>query len=104
MDTDVGAVLPLTQEQLEDACAQVKELKGETNGILRPTAQRHIQGYLTNYISLFAEPERPVYIDGTPPIWRAKIFLRLRGQGRVCELGTIDVNASNGRIMPIGMR
>lgn len=100
LNAETGAVIPLTQAQLEDIRAQAIEHCREATGVSGPTARRNIQGYLTNYVSLFAEADRPVYHDGNPPCWRATIFLRLRGQGRVCDLGTLAVNACTGEVMP----
>jgi len=99
-----GTVIPLTAEQIEDARDQAIEYRGEATEILRPTARRRMQGYLTNYVSLFAVPERPVYLDGNPPLWRATIFLQIRGRGRVCDLGTLDVNARTGDVIALSRK
>jgi len=101
VDATVGVVIPLTQEQIEDAHDQAIDLRGEAKSILRPIARRHIQGYLTNYVSLFAVPDRPIYLDGNPPLWRATISLRLRGQEHVCDLGTLDLNARTGEVISV---
>jgi hypothetical protein len=101
VDAQTGQVIPLTVEQMEDMRDRLKEHAGETAGILRPTAQRRANGYLTNYVSLFAKADRPVWVAGDRPVWRATVFLRLRGQGRVCDLGIIDVDAQTGEVMSL---
>ena len=101
IDADTGTVIPLTATQIEDARDEALEYRGEADGILRPTARRYMQGYLTNHVSLFAVPDRPIYLEGNPPLWRATVFLQLRGRGRVCDLGTLDVNARTGEVNAI---
>lgn len=101
IDAQTGAVMPLTTDQIEDIRDRRKEQTGEAVGVLRPTAQMHANGYLTTYVSLFAKADRPVWVAGARPVWRATAFLRLRGHGRVCDLGTIDVDAQTGAVVPL---
>jgi hypothetical protein len=101
VDAQTGEVMPLTVEQVEDMRDRLKAHTGEAKGIVRPAAQMRANGYLSNYVSLFAKADRPVWVAGDPPVWRATAFLRLRGQGRVCELGTIDVDAQTGEVLPL---
>lgn len=96
-----GEVIPLSVEQVEDLRDRIKEQCGQGEGILRPTAQIRANGYLTNHVSLFAQTDRPVFIAGDPPRWRATAFLWLRGRGRVCDLGAIEVNAQSGEVVPL---
>lgn len=101
VDAQTGSVIPLTEEQVEDMRDRRKEHLGEATGILRPTAQILANGYLADQVSLFAKADRPVWVADTRPLWRATVFLRLRGQGRVCDLGTIDVDAQTGEVGPL---
>lgn len=101
VDAQTGSVVPLSDEQVEDMRDRIKEHTGEGSGILRPTAQIRANGYLTNYVSLFANADRPVWVAGNRPRWRATVFLRLRGQGRVCDLGVIEVDAQTGEVVPL---
>lgn len=101
VDAQTGAVVPLTREQLEDMRDRHKEYTGQAVGILRPTAQMRANGYLTNYVSLFAKADRPVWVAGSRPVWRATAFLRLQGHSRVCDLGTIDIDAHTGEVVPL---
>jgi hypothetical protein len=101
VDVQTGSVVPLSDEQVEDMRDRIKEHMGEGSGILRPTAQIRANGYLTNYVSLFANADRPVWVADNRPRWRATAFLRLRGQGRVCDLGVIEVDAQTGEVVPL---
>lgn len=101
VDAQSGAVVPLTHEQLEDMRDRRKEQTGEAVGVLRPTAQSRATGYLADYVALGAKADRPVWVAGARPVWRATAFLRLRGYGRVCDLGTIDVDAQTGEVVPL---
>lgn len=101
VDAQTGQVISLTAEQIEDMRDRFNEHTGEATGILRPTAQITANGYLTNYVSLFAKADRPVFVDGECPVWRATVFLRLRGHGRVSDLGAIDVDAQTGQVIPL---
>jgi hypothetical protein len=101
VDAENGKVIPLTSEQVEDMQDRLKEHKGEAKGILRPTAQITANGYLTNHVSLFAKADRPMLVEGKRPVWRSTVFLRLRGQGRVWDLGTIEVDAQTGKVIAL---
>lgn len=101
VNAQTGAVVPLTDDQIEDMRDRCKEHTGEAVGILRPTAQVRANGYLADYVALGAKADRPVWVAGARPVWRATAFLRLRGYGRICDLGTIDVDAQTGEVVPL---
>jgi hypothetical protein len=101
VDAQTGEILALSAEQVEDMGDRIREQRGEAAGILRPAAQMRANGYLTNYVSLFAKADRPVWVEGERPRWRATVFLHLRGQGRVCDLGAIEVDAQTGDVIPL---
>lgn len=101
VDAQSGEVVPLIREQIEDMRDRRKEQTGEAVGVLRPTAQIRATGYLANYVALGAKADRPVWVADARPVWRATAFLRLRGYGRVCDLGTIDVDAQTGEVIPL---
>lgn len=101
VDAQTGCVIALTEEALEDMRDRHKEHIGEANGIVRPAAQMLANGYLADHVSLFAKADRPVWVAGDRPLWRATVFLRLRGQGRVCDLGRIEVDAQTGTVVPL---
>jgi hypothetical protein len=104
VDARTGVVAPLTAEQIEDMRDRLQAETGTAKAILRPAAQITANGYLSDYVSLFAKTERPVLITGDRPLWRATVFLRLRGHGRVCDLGVIDVDAQTGEVMPLSQK
>jgi hypothetical protein len=99
VDDRLQAVIPLAQEALEDVQDCANESCTETTLILRPAARRRIQGYLTNHVSLFAKPDRPFFVDGVRPVWRANILFQTRGSGRYENIGTIDVDAKSGEVI-----
>ena len=101
VDAQTGSVIALTEEQVEDMRDRHKEHLGEANGVVRPTAQMLANGYLADHVSLFAKADRPTWVAGDRPVWRATVFLRLRGQGRVCDLGTVEVDAQTGTVVPL---
>jgi hypothetical protein len=101
VDAQTGEVVPLTAEQVEDMRDRIKEQSGGATGILRSAAQVRANGYLSNHVSLFAKADRPIWVEGDRPMWRATVFLRLRGQGRVCDLGAIDVDTQTGEVIPL---
>lgn len=101
VDAQTGQVVPLTAEQVEDMRDRLKEHTGAAKGIVRPRAQMNANGYLADHVSLSAKADRPVFVAGDRPVWRATVFLRLRGHGRVCDLGVIDVDAQTGEVVPL---
>jgi hypothetical protein len=101
VDARTGEVVPLTVEQIEDMRDRLKEHRGEAKGIVRPRAQMNANGYLADHIALSVKADRPVFVAGDRPVWRATAFLRLCGHGRVCDLGVIDVDAQTGEVVPL---
>src|SRR5262245_7458563 len=77
VDAQTGEVLPLTAEEVEDMRDRLKEHTGEAKGIIRPRAQVNANGYLADQVSLSAKADRPVFVAGDRPVWRATAFLRL---------------------------
>jgi hypothetical protein len=104
VDAQTGQVIPLTAEQVEDMRDRLKEHTGEAKGIVRPRAQINANGYLSDQVALSAKADRPIFIAGNRPLWRATVYLRLRGHGRVCDLGVIDVDAQTGEVMPLSKK
>ena len=75
----------------------------DEHGYILPTqAKVKVTGYVAEQIAFFATAEgQPQWIAGTPPVWRVATMLRLRGQGNVCDLGFVDVNALTGDVVPL---
>lgn len=61
--------------------------------------------YVSDEIAFFAGAEdRPVLIDGTPPVWRVETALRLWWRKLVLPLGPVDVNAVTGEVIPLSQQ
>jgi hypothetical protein len=104
VDAQTGQVLPLTSEEVEDMRDRLKEHTGKAKGLVRPRAQMNANGYLADHVSLSARADRPVFVADDRPVWRATVFLRLRGHGRVCDLGVIDMDAQTGEVVPLSQK
>lgn len=73
------------------------------NGLILPyQAVIKARVYVSDEIAFFAgAEERPVLIDGTPPVWRVETALRLWWRNLVLPLGPVDVNAVTGEVIPL---
>jgi hypothetical protein len=106
-----GQVVPLTAPEINDIQERAailvahrrQELARDLRGYILPSqAKLKATGYVAQHIAHFATAEeQPQWVEGAPPIWRVATALWLRGQGRVCELGTVDVNALTGEVLPL---
>jgi hypothetical protein len=65
------------------------------------TAQRRAKGYLTAEVAMAFRPGEPVLVWGVRRVWRMPVYLHLRGCGQVGHLGTIDVDALSGEVIPL---
>jgi hypothetical protein len=111
VDAQSGEVMALTPTEVSDIQARIhllaahrrQELARDEHGIILPTqAKVKATGYAAEQIAFFAAAEgEPQWVDGTPPRWRVEIALHLRGRGIVCDLGSIDVNALTGEVLPL---
>lgn len=106
-----GQVVPLTMAEIAEfqeramilGAHRQQELARDKDGYILPTqAKVEVTGYVGEQIAFFAAAEgQPQWIAGTPPVWRVATALRLRGQGNVCDLGFVDVNALTGDVVPL---
>ncbi len=67
-------------------------------------AQRRAKGYLTAEVAIAFRPGEPVLVWGVRQVWRMPVYLHLRGCGQVGHLGTIDVDALTGEVIPLVAR
>jgi len=72
---------------------------GEIN-VAPDVARRRANGYFTRNVAMFITPGEPVLILGERPVWRMPAILRLRQVGEVAVIGSIDVDAKTGRVIP----
>jgi hypothetical protein len=111
VDALTGQITPLTLAEIKDIQERASILiahrqQGEArdaNGFILPSqAKVKATGYVAEHIAFFARAEgQPQWLEGVPPLWRVAIAMWLRGQGNVCDLGFVDVNAISGDILPL---
>ena len=64
-------------------------------------AKRRAQGYLTVEVAMALRPGEPSLTGGPKPVWRMPVWLHLRGFGQVESLGSLDVDATTGEVVPM---
>lgn len=111
VDLETGQVIPLTSEQFQDlreravvtAAKNRKTVARNQDGYILPfLAKVRVNGYLSNSVAFFASAKgQPVFVDGNPPVWRVNTVLQLLEQGKVVDLGIVDVDARTGDIIPL---
>lgn len=63
-------------------------------------ARRRAQGYLTAEVAMAMRPGEPSLIGGNKPVWRMPVWLHIRGFGLVEIMGSLDVDAATGEVIP----
>lgn len=101
VDVESGSALALSNEQKADILELTQERLGELDGVSRLTAIRTMNGYLTEQLSLFAVPERPIYVGDEPPLWRSYIALNVPKKEPLPKIGTISVHVKTGEVIPL---
>lgn len=62
-------------------------------------ARRQVTGYLIDNVSDHLSGEAPdLVIDGERLLWRVPVALYLTSQGKIGQVGTIDVDAQTGQL------
>jgi hypothetical protein len=89
------------QIQVQQQCGH--RLAYNADGLILPyQAMIKARVYVSDEIAFFAGAEdRPVLINGTPPVWRVETALRLWWRNLVLPLGPVDVNAVTGEVIPL---
>lgn len=64
------------------------------------TARRRAAGFLAGHVTMMVRAGKPVLVFGERLRWRVPACLHLPGLGRVTEIGTVDVDALTGDIIP----
>ncbi|MCL4860657.1 MAG: hypothetical protein KJZ93_14675 [Caldilineaceae bacterium] len=64
-------------------------------------ARRNANGYLSMDVAMAIVADDPILVWGERPVWRMTTSLLLADWGRVAQLGTIDVDAMTGDIIPL---
>lgn len=66
--------------------------------------RRRVNGYLSREVALFAVADKPALVLGDHALWRVPVQLELRGLGAVGVIGSIDVDAVTGEVIPLTAR
>ena len=110
VDAQTGEVIPLREDQAHivrerAAIAEAKtrgELPVDAHGyVLAEYARRKTNGYLSREVSLFCGATDGVLIPLARPIWQFAIRFSLPRLGELGILGTIDVDAHSGEVIPL---
>ena len=65
------------------------------------TARRRANGYLGVHVGLLLGSSDPRLIVGDPPIWKLGVNLHLPSIGYIGQVGTIEVDAQTGDVLPV---
>jgi hypothetical protein len=110
VDVRTGNVIPLTGDEIrvlrEKAAIFVAKNHGrlpvdEHGFVLVEYARRQADSYLGMEVSLFYSATNGVYIPLERPIWQFAIQVRLPRLGVLGILGTLDVDARTGDVIPL---
>lgn len=64
-------------------------------------ARRRASGYFAGYVTMMVLAGEPVLVMSHEPTWRVPAVLHLPGLGPVSTIGTLDINAQTGEIIPL---
>jgi hypothetical protein len=110
IDTQTGEVFPLLDDQIRMVRERAAIAEAKTRGalpvdehgyVLAEYARRKTNGYLSGKVSLFCGATDGVLIPLTRPIWQFAIRFGLPRLGELGILGTIDVDAHSGEVIPL---
>lgn len=110
VDAQTGAVIPLTPEEIRAVREKAAIAEARTRGVLpvdahgyvlSEYARRKANGYLGMEVSLSCDATDGVLIPLARPIWQFAIRFNLPRLGELGILGTLDVDARSGEIIPL---
>jgi hypothetical protein len=64
-------------------------------------AKRNANGYLSMDVAMAIVADDPVLVWSERPIWRMTTSLLLEDWGRIAQVGSIDVDAMTGEVIPL---
>lgn len=64
-------------------------------------ARRHANNYLGNHVGMAFRTNDASLLMGENPCWRFDVDLHLPSLGKIATLGALDVNVSNGQVIPL---
>lgn len=70
-------------------------------GITAKQAKRKLSRFLLDEVSLFIGPEEPllVFMEAAKVVWRFPLHFSMAKQGKLGQVGAIDVDAQNGELL-----
>jgi hypothetical protein len=103
----VVAVAPLRQQakqpeiSLSDDGLQLDLHLSLRLGISAKQAKRKLSRFLLDEVSLFIGPEDPLLVltAGSSAVWRFPVEFSMAKQGRVGQVGTIDIDTQTGDLL-----
>ena len=64
-------------------------------------AKRRANGYLSMDVAMAIVADDPVLVWDERPVWRLQAHLLLPDWGRIAQVGTVDVDAMTGDVIPL---
>lgn len=110
VDAQTGAVIGLTDDEIRVIHEKAVILAARKQGVLPVDAQGYVLGeyarrradsYLGAEVSLFYSATDGVFIPLARPIWQFAIQVRLPRLGVLGIMGTLDVDAQSGEVIPL---
>jgi hypothetical protein len=110
VDAQTGEVIRLTEDEIravrEKAAIFVAKQHGvlpvnEHGYVLAEYARRQADSYLGAEVSLFYSTTNGVFVPLASPLWQFAIQVRLPRLGVLGIMGTIDVDARTGKVIPL---
>jgi hypothetical protein len=110
VEAQTGAVVSLTAEEIRVMHEQAAILAARKQGslpvdaqgyVLGEYARRRANGYLSREVSLFYSATAGLFVPVARPLWQFSIEVRLPRLGVLGSMGTIDVDAQTGEVVPL---
>ena len=110
VNAQTGKVIQLTEDEIRAVCEKAAIFAAKQQGILPVNdhgyvlaayARRQADGYLGTEVSLFYSATNGVFVPLARPIWQFTIQVRLPRLGVLGLMGTLDVDAQTGEVIPL---
>jgi hypothetical protein len=110
VDAQTGTVIPLTPEAIQAVREKAAIAEAHKRGVLPVNphgyvlaeyARRQADSYLGSEVSLFYSATEGAFVPLTRPLWQFLIQVRLPRLGTLGILGTLDVDAQTGEVIPL---
>ena len=87
-------------DAMQNFVPTVESISTLPSSVSAARARRKANGYLCLEVGLFFGATDPVYVETEPLLWQVTIELTMP-RARPVTLGTLDVNAETGDIVPL---